>query len=230
VEIRPIVDLGLMRNDAPTDNSGGTVKPAALENGVASGIVGIVDAAEGCALVLRRFDTDHGYPSQWCFPGGQVRTGETTREAAAREAKEETGLTVRDLQYVGQRESISATGSTYVIDCFLTESWSGSLITFPSAEHAAAAWIPLEDLGLLEPSGSATRWLASTIWSRSARGRGCGSPDEQAHRPRTVTIVLGSDLDRGARVPEGDLRPCRDAARRDVPACDEHRDDEVGAT
>ena len=181
MEIRPIVNPGLMRNDASTDHSGGTVKPAALEMGVVSAIVGIVDPAVGCALVLRRFDTDHGYPSQWCFPGGQVRTEETTREAAAREAKEETGLTVRDLEYVGQRESISATGSTYVIDCFLTESWSGSLIRFPSAERAAAAWVPLEDLGLLEPSGSATRWLASTIWSRSARGRRCGSPDEQAH-------------------------------------------------
>jgi 8-oxo-dGTP diphosphatase len=181
VEIRPIVNLGLMRNDASANSSGGTVNPTALDRGVASAIVGIVDPAGECALVLRRFDTDHGYPSQWCFPGGRVRTGETTREAAAREAKEETGLAVRDLEHVGQRESISATGRTYVIDCFLTESWSGSLITFPSAEHATAAWVPLEDLSHLEPSGSATRWLASTIWSRSARGRACGSPDEQAH-------------------------------------------------
>jgi 8-oxo-dGTP pyrophosphatase MutT (NUDIX family) len=181
VEIPLFVNIGLMRNDGPTDHSGGTVSAAALDTGVVSGIVGIVDTADRRVLVLRRFDTDREYPSHWCFPGGQVRTGETTREAAAREAEEETGLTVRSLEFVGQRESIGATGRTYVIDCFLAESWSGSLMTFPSAEHAAATWVPIEDLGLLEPSGPATRWLASMICSRFARGpRMCGSSDEPA--------------------------------------------------
>jgi 8-oxo-dGTP pyrophosphatase MutT (NUDIX family) len=136
------------------------------ENRVAAGIVGIIDKTGGCTLVLRRFATDRGYPSHWCFPGGRAEIGETTIEAAAREALEETGLTVRKLENLGRRRSTSATGRIYVIDCFLTESWTGSLIKFPSVEHAAAAWVPFEALVSLEPAGRTTRWLALTIWSR----------------------------------------------------------------
>lgn len=133
---------------------------------VVSGIVGIVDTTRRCALLLRRFDADRDYPSHWCFPGGRVQTGETTIDAAAREALEETGLTVHELERLDRRESTGATGRTYVIDCFLTTSWFGSLIEFPSAEHAAAAWVLFEALVDLEPAAPVTRWVASTICSR----------------------------------------------------------------
>ena len=35
------------------------------------------------------------------FPGGHVEPGESFYESAVREAKEETGLTVRDLKFCG---------------------------------------------------------------------------------------------------------------------------------
>lgn len=136
------------------------------ENKVLSAIVGIVDTTGRTTLVLRRFEGDREFPGQWCFPGGRAHPGEATDKTAVREAREETGLTVQRLGCLGRRESVGATGRIYLIDCFLSESWTGSLLTFPSAEHAAASWVSLEALSVLAPTGATTRWLALTIWSR----------------------------------------------------------------
>lgn len=55
--------------------------------------VSLEGGQEGIALVQRR-----NPPLGWALPGGFVDYGETLEEAAAREAREETGLEVRDLQ------------------------------------------------------------------------------------------------------------------------------------
>ncbi len=135
---------------------------------VISAIVAIVDRVGGSTLVLRRFESDREFPGQWCFPGGRALPGEAPDEAAVREVREETGLIVERLENLGRRESVGATGRTFQIDCFLTEWWTGSLRAFPTAEHAAAAWVPFDALIDLAPAGATTHWLALTIRSRSA--------------------------------------------------------------
>ena len=48
----------------------------------------------------------HKWPGKYVVPGGHVELGETLEEAAIREAKEETGLDIRDLQFINFQQFI----------------------------------------------------------------------------------------------------------------------------
>ena len=41
------------------------------------------------------------YYGQWNFPAGHIEDGENMLEGAIREVKEETGITVKDIKYLG---------------------------------------------------------------------------------------------------------------------------------
>ena len=57
----------------------------------------------------------------WQFPAGEVERGESAGEAAVREAREETGLTVAEAKVLGERIH-PATGRTMVyVACNVTE-------------------------------------------------------------------------------------------------------------
>jgi len=58
--------------------------------------------ADGKLLLLR----SHKWPGKYVIPGGHVELGERIEAAARREAREETGLEVRDLQFICFQEFV----------------------------------------------------------------------------------------------------------------------------
>lgn len=69
-----------------------------------SGSVVHIENEKGETLLLKR-----GKKSRlqgWCLPGGRIDEGEEPKTAAIRELKEESGIKVKDVKYVGIGQSV----------------------------------------------------------------------------------------------------------------------------
>lgn len=77
------------------------------------------------------------------FPGGHVESNESVAESMIREIKEETGLTISDLQFCGIKDWIEFDGSRYMVFLYKTNTYSGSI---QSSSEGKIFWMPLEEL------------------------------------------------------------------------------------
>ena len=85
----------------------------------------------------------------WAVPGGRVDVGETLEDAARRELREETALTVRDVVFVDHVEVIRRDGDDavethYVIAMFAARYAGGEPVAGDDA--GAVRWVARDDL------------------------------------------------------------------------------------
>ena len=100
--------------------------------------VGALIVEDGRVLLVKR-----GHPplkGEWSVPGGAVEIGETLREAAAREACEETSLTVQVMDLLGVYDRVlrDPEGRTlyhYVLIDFLCQRVQGEALAAGDAEQ-----------------------------------------------------------------------------------------------
>jgi len=105
----------------------------------------VQDPATGKVLVQDRRLNWKGF----AFPGGHVDEGESVYECAAREVLEETGLSVRGLQFCGMvhyswHEAPESEECRYFVFLYKTSVFSGELI--PEMEEGRHFWISMEEL------------------------------------------------------------------------------------
>jgi len=111
--------------------------------------VGVVIVEYGRLVLVRR----GAEPAlgKWSFPGGAVELGETVRDAAVREAKEECGLEVElvedrpmDAYDILTMDESGRLRYHYVLLQFLAQPKEGALK--PTSDVTDTRWVPLEEV------------------------------------------------------------------------------------
>lgn len=109
----------------------------------ASVLVGIVDHPDNPSVLLtRRADHLGTHSGQVAFPGGKVETGETSAEAALREAEEEIGLKRDYVEIVGYLDPFE-TGTGFYVRPVLGFVTPGFTLTIHEGEVAEVFEVPL---------------------------------------------------------------------------------------
>lgn len=129
---------------------------------------------ENYDLVLIR----HRFGGHWSFPKGHVEAGESERQTALREVREETGLAIRLMD--GFRESVEyfpKPGVKKQVVYFLGEALGDELVR-QEEEISELMWAPLLEAGGLVTFANDKRLI------RLAKRR-LGIPEEAAGRRRT---------------------------------------------
>lgn len=79
-------------------------------------------------------------PNQWIFPKGHLEKGESSSEAALREAHEEAGVIGRIEQPLEPLVTFAFNGRSYEVEYFLVE----AIDTTPAHEPREQTWLPGE--------------------------------------------------------------------------------------
>lgn len=104
---------------------------------------GIIQRADGAVLLIRRSPTSKTDPGCWDLPGGKMDRGERLVDTLAREAREETGLTVHGARpfYVTHFEK-----EPFWVTCVTFACASSEGEVRLSSEHVEDAWVQPSDL------------------------------------------------------------------------------------
>ena len=114
-------------------------------------VIGVIPERRGRILLMRRaIEPRRGF---WTFPGGFMEIDESAEECAAREAHEETGVTVRIVDLVGV---YSRPGPGIVSIVFRGRVTGGRVD--PGLEALEARWFDPRDIPWDDLAYDTTRW------------------------------------------------------------------------
>ena len=132
-------------------------------------------------------------------PGGKLEAGETPRECAARETREEVGLEIdpADLETAGELTFLLDGAEHTFCHVFRARAFEGE----PTAsEEARPEWVPIDDVPYEQMWEDDHLWLPTVLEGETVRGEfrfEGGEPLDEAE-------FVGYDLEEGVSLEDGD--------------------------
>ena len=100
---------------------------------------------DGKILVQKRSISKASYPSMWAATGGAVRHNETSREGIIRETKEELGIDLKKVNYIGRIKRLDI-----FVDVYYSNVNGFDDSSFEANEEVdAVKWMTLEEINEL---------------------------------------------------------------------------------
>jgi len=90
-------------------------------------------------LLLKRFGDSNWMPYKWGIPGGHIEKGETPKEAAIRETREETSLQLGDVSVLKEKNDVMI---------YYSNSFTGEVKL--DREHTDWAWVSYDKLDIYD--------------------------------------------------------------------------------
>ncbi|RLG40631.1 MAG: hypothetical protein DRO05_05880 [Thermoproteota archaeon] len=131
---------------------------------------------QGKVLILRR-GARKRYSGKWELPGGRLRFGESPREAACRELREETGFCI-DPKSIVSVDTYSYTYGNkrsavqFVIPLYVSKAEGEPVLT--PEEHDDWCWMTLEEIKELEERGETLTGVYEMVMGALKRAREVG--------------------------------------------------------
>ena len=121
-------------------------------------VVTAIVVKDGKFLITRRSPLKKRFGGMWTVPGGKLETSDyvnlpkdtkdywynVLEQVLRREVKEETGLAIKNIEYVTSLATIHADGApSLVISCMAD--WEGGEVVLQESETDQYAWVSLEE-------------------------------------------------------------------------------------
>lgn len=93
-------------------------------------------------VVVTKYKKGNKKEGYYDIPGGKIEEGETPKQTAIREMKEETGIEIQNLKYKGIM-TIEYPDRLFIFDTFITKEYEGEPQEF---EENTSEWIDIDEL------------------------------------------------------------------------------------